>query len=168
MQLQVVAVMRRPAFALLGLAIALVFSLVYLYFDEFYFLSPYFVAYVDPTRLPAFLLDLAISGMSGIVLTLSFYELRQYPGLRRSYRKSGIAGIVAAFVAGACPCYYLVPLMAALGGAGGILGAVGILFFYYQFPIKLGSLALLAFAAYTIERGLRAACEIVPAERRPL
>lgn len=167
MQLQVVAVLRRPPFALLGLAIALVFSLVYLYFDEFYFLSPYLVAYVDPTRLPTFLLDLAISGTSGVVLTLSFYEVRQYPGLKRSYRKSGFAGLVAAFVAGACPCYYLVPLLAALGGAGGILGAVGILFSDYEFPIKLGSLALLAFAGYTLERSLRTACEIVPGREAP-
>jgi hypothetical protein len=158
--IQIAAVLRRPLYAVPGLAIAIVTSSLFLYLDEFYFISPYFVVYIDPTRVPVFLLDIAISTLSGIVVVASIYEIRAFPGLRGSYRKTGMAGIVAAFVAGACPCYYLVPLLATIGGLGGVLDTVGILFYDYQFPIKVGSLGLLALTIFTLERGLRAACAV--------
>lgn len=157
---QIISVLRRPAFALAAVSIATAFSLVFLYFDEFYFVSPYPVFFVDPGRLPVFLLDVAISALSGVVLILSAYEIRTFPRLRGSYRRTGLMGVAAAFIAGACPCYYLVPLLAIAGGAGGILASLGVLFYDYQIPIKLGSLALLIFTAFTQERSLRAACEL--------
>ncbi len=164
---QVLMVIRRPRYLLPSLLIAIMISLIFLYLDEFYFVSPYFVAYVDPSRATVFMLDLAVSLLSGIVLVVSVYEIRTFPNLRGSYRKTGMAGIVAAFVAGACPCYYLVPLLATLGGVGGALGTLGILLYDYQVPIKLGSLGLLAFTTFTLERGLRAACAI-PVNVAPL
>ena len=164
MGLQTSSVLRRPAYALPSLIIAITTSLTFLYLDEFYFVSPYFVFYVDPSRVSVFLLDIAISILSGIVLTISAYELRTFPNLKRSYRKTGMAGVVAALVAGACPCYYLVPLLAVLGGVGGALGTLGILLYNYQIPIKLASLGLLAFASFTVERALRAACLLTPIE----
>lgn len=160
--MQIVTVLRRPPFALATLAVGSLLGATFLYFDEFYFISPYFAVYIDPSRLPVLLLDIAISVLSGLVLTLSIYEIREYPDLKGSYRKTGVAGILGALVAGACPCYYLIPLLAALGGAGGLLGALGLLFFNYQIPIKLGSLGLLVFTSYTLERGLTAACAIRP------
>ncbi len=123
-------------------------------------MSPYLVAFVDLGRAPIFLLDVVISALSGIVLVVSVYEIRTFPDLKGSYRRTGMAGVAAAFVAGACPCYYLVPLLAGLGGAGGVLGTLGIFLYNYQLPIKLGSLGLLAFTLLTLERGLRAACAI--------
>ncbi|MDG6963391.1 MAG: hypothetical protein JRN27_03275 [Nitrososphaerota archaeon] len=91
---------------------------------------------------------------------MSMYEIHTFPALKGAHRRAGLLGVAAAVVAGACPCYYLVPLLAVAGGAGGILAAFGILFSEYQIPIKLGSLALLAFTAFTQERSLRAACEL--------
>ena len=167
MEVQIITVLRRPAYALLSLAIAAVSSLVFLYLDEFYFVSPYVVSYIDPSRVPVLLLDIGISLLSGIVLVASIYEIRTFPDLKGSYRKTGTAGVLAAFVAGACPCYYLVPLLAALGGAGGVLGALGIFLFDYQLQIKLGSVGLLAFTIFTLERGLRAACAI-PVQASPI
>ncbi len=157
---QIFSVLGKPAYGVLALVIGVVTSLTFLYLDEFYFVSPYFAAYIDPSRVSVFLLDLLISALSGIVLITSIYEIRTYPDLKGSYRKTGTAGVLAAFVAGACPCYYLVPLLAVLGGAGGVLGTLGILLYDYQLPIKLGSLGLLAFTIFTLERGLRAACAV--------
>lgn len=156
---QIIAVLRRPIFALSSISIALVFSLIFLYFDGFYFVSPYLVAYVEPSRLPVLLLDISISALSGVVLTLSVHEVRTFPRQKSPYKRPGLLGIVAALVAGACPCYYLVPLLAVAGGAGGALATLGILFSDYQAPIKLGSLALLLVTALAQERSLRAACE---------
>jgi hypothetical protein len=76
--------------------------------------------------------------------------------------RAGLGGIVIAFVAGACPCYYLVPLLAVAGGAGGTLVTVGIIFEAYQIPLKLISVALLGTVMYTLERSLRAACAVKP------
>lgn len=159
---QITSVLKRPAYLVPSLIIAAITALSFLYLDEFYFVSPYFAVYIDPTRVPVFLLDIGISALSGIVLSVSVYELRSFSNLRGSYRKTGIVGIVAALAAGACPCYYLVPLLAVLGGVGGFLGAAGIILYDYQVPIKLGSLGLLGFAAFTLERGLRAACAVPP------
>lgn len=160
MYLQLAGVLRRPSGIFSTVVIALVLASVFLYFDEFYFLKPYLVAYVAPGRIPILALDVVISALSGVVLTLAVYEIRAFPSRKGHQGRTGLAGIAAAFVAGACPCYYLVPLLAAAGGAGGILAAAGILFFDYEVPIKFGSLALLVFTAYTQERGLRAACGI--------
>jgi len=157
---QVFGVLRNPFYALLSFFIAAVALLSFLYLDDFYFVSPYFAVYIDPSRMPLFLLDIAISVLSGIVLIASIYEIRAFPDLKGSYRKTGMAGVVAAFVAGACPCYYLIPLLAVLGGVGGFLGTLGIFLYVYEFPIKLGSLALLALTTFTLERGLRAACAL--------
>lgn len=166
MTFQILAALRRPRYALFSLSIAVVISLIFLYLDEFYFVSPYFVSYIDPSRVPILLLDIAISVLSGIVLVASIYEIRTFPDLKGSYRKTGMAGVLAAIVAGACPCYYLVPLLAVLGGVGGALGTLGVLFYGYQLQIKLGSFGLLAFTIFTLERGLRAACA-VPAQASP-
>ena len=68
--------------------------------------------------------------------------------------------MLAAVVAGACPCYYLVPLLALAGGAGGVLGALGIFLYNLQIPIKLLSLALLGFVLLMLERSLVAYCRI--------
>lgn len=158
MGLQIFGALGRPVYGATSILVAVAISLLFLYQDEFYFVSPYLVAYIDPARVGVFILDVVVSALSGIVLVASVYEIRAFPGLRGSYRKTGMAGIVAAFVAGACPCYYLVPLLAALGGMGGVLSALGILLNSYEIPIKLASLGLLGFTAFTLERGLRTAC----------
>jgi len=162
MHVQIAGVLSRPYFALSALIITGLLLSMFLYFDEFYFIAPYFAVYIAPERLPVLILDLVVSAMSGIVISLSVYEIRILPNLRAAPRRVGFLGIVAALVAGACPCYYLVPLLAVAGGVGGVLGTFGILFFEYQIPIKLASLALLFFTAFTVERSLRAVCNLLP------
>ena len=97
---------------------------------------------------------------SGIVLTLSVNEIRSYPRFTVAKRQTGYLGIIAALLAGACPCYYLVPLLAVAGGTGGFLATLGVLFSNYQMQLKLGSIVLLLFTTFTQERSLRAACKL--------
>lgn len=143
---------------LLAILISSSFAVVLLYFDEFLFVAPYFTFYLPADRVATFVLDATVSALSGVVLSLSVYQAKVVPKDAKRQGKVGIAGIVAAFVAGACPCYYLVPLLAVAGGVGGVLGAVGILFYAYQLPVKLASVVLLISVSFSLERTLKASC----------
>lgn len=159
MDLQVFQALRRPSYGLTAGAIALLFGIMLVYFDGFLFFFPYLVFYVSGGELLTLGLDLSTSILAGIVMTVSVYGIRN---LRKggSQAKGGVAGIIMALVAGACPCYYLVPLLAVAGGAGGALGVLGIYMNAYQLPIKVLSLGLLGAVAFTLERSLRASCDI--------
>ena len=150
---------------LLAISIALGFTILLSYFDQFLFFTPYVTFYLPTGRAATFFLDVAVSVLSGIVLSLSVFQLETIPSGAKRGGKVGIAGMVAAFVAGACPCYYLVPLLVVAGGVGGALGTVGILFYAYQLPIKFASVILLIVVSFSLERSLRAYC---PAPRQLL
>lgn len=162
MSIQIVDALRRPPYALAALAISIVFGSLLLYSNQLLFFSPYFIFYVPPDGFGFLALDVLLSALSGVVIALSIFQIRNIPRLSMGQTKVGFAGIVAAFLAGACPCYYLVPLLAVAGGAGGALVAVSVVFEAYQVPIKLLSAALLATVMFTAERSLRAACAISP------
>ncbi len=163
MALQLLGVLRKPLFGLLSLVIGLSFAVLFLYSDGFIFIAPYFVVNLPVDSVLHLPLDLLISGLSGIAISASIYQLKYVPFASSRTAGTGIAGMLAAVVAGACPCYYLVPLLAVTGGAGGALGALGITLYEYQIPIKLLSLALLSFVLFTLERSLIAYCRITPA-----
>ena len=74
--------------------------------------------------------------------------------------RAGLIGVLAAVFAGACPCYYLVPMLAAAGGFGGALGLTGIFFSVYQMPIKLVSIIILLAACYGLEKAARTKCTL--------
>lgn len=160
MMLQSFEVLRKPGYGLGAALIALGFVVIFFYSDAFLFFTPRLILYLPPEQSQIYILDIAISILSGSVISLSLYQLRNLSQAINKSTKVGYAGIFAALIAGACPCYYLVPLLVVAGGIGGALGAVGILLNAYQFPIKLASLALLAFVSVTTERGLRAACAV--------
>jgi hypothetical protein len=157
--LQVFQALRKPSYSLGAGVIALLFGILFVYFDGFLFLFPYPVFYLPADGLLTFGLDLSTSILAGTVIAASVYGIKN---LRKggSQAKGGLAGIIVALVAGACPCYYLLPLLAVAGGAGGVLGVLGIYMNAYQLPIKVISLALLATVAFSLERSLRASCDI--------
>lgn len=157
---QILVALRRPVYTSAALAIGVVFGASFLYFNQFLFLSPYLVFYVPPGGEGLLTLDLAISALAGITIAASFFAVRTVSRAGGRQGRVGLLGIVTAFVAGACPCYYLVPLLAVAGGAGGALAAVGLYLEAYQVPIKLLSLALLLGVSYSLERSLRVACEV--------
>src|SRR3989449_11514557 len=159
---QVLDALRRPVYASAALGISAVFGILFLYLNQFLFFAPYFIFYVPSEGAGLFALDVLLSALSGVVIALSVFQIRYTPRLSMGRAKAGLGGIVIAFVAGACPCYYLVPLLAVAGGAGGTLLTVGIIFEAYQMPLKLLSVALLGTVMYTLERSLRAACVVEP------
>ena len=162
MSLQVLEALRRPVYASAALGISAVFGILFLYLNQFLFFAPYFIFFVPAEGAGLFALDVLLSALSGVVIALSIFQIQYTPRLSMGQARAGLGGIVLAFVAGACPCYYLVPLLAVAGGAGGTLVTVGIVFEAYQIPLKLLSVALLGAVMYTLERSLRAACAVRP------
>ena len=102
---QLIGVLRRPTFGLLSLGISLLFALLFLYSDSFVFFSPHFVVYVPLDSIPYLLLDLVISTLSGIAISGSIYQLRFVPYASSRNAGAGLAGMLAAIVAGACPAF---------------------------------------------------------------
>lgn len=159
MTFQLLEILKRPVVALAALGVATILGFIYLYFDELLFVYPYFTFYVPLDSIGIFILDIALSAISGFVMAVSAYQLKNLPKNGNGVR-TGIAGSFLALLAGACPCYYLIPLLAVAGGAGGVLGVIGIAINLYELPIKLASLVLLGFVTLSLERSLRAFCEI--------
>ena len=142
---------RDAKYTALAAPILVAYGVMLLFFDQFLFFSPYFVFYVPATGVENLILDLTLTFLTTIVLTVSIRQILLQRG-GGGPSKTGVLGIVAALMAGACPCYYLIPLLAVAGTIGGALGAVGILINAFQIPIKLGAIAILVFAAYKLNR----------------
>jgi len=148
-------------YVLLGGAIMVGYGVMLLFFDQYLFFLPYFTFYVPASAYGSLVLDVALTFLTAIVLTVSIRQiiLQRQGG---SASKTGLLGIAAALIAGACPCYYLVPLLTVAGAIGGTLGAVGILLNAFQIPIKLGAMLILLVATYKLNKS--GVCKI----RRPL
>lgn len=146
-------------YILLGVAIVVGYGIMILFFDQFLFFAPYFTFYAPSSAYTSLLLDLALTFLTATVLTVSIRQiLLQRQG--GSASKIGSLGIAAALIASACPCYYLVPLLAVAGAIGGTLGALGIFLNTFQIPIKLGAVLILAVATYKLNKS--GVCKIKP------
>ncbi len=150
-------------YLLLGVVILVGYGMMLLFFDQFLFFVPYFTFYVSASARANLLLDLFLTFLTAIVLTDSIRQI-SLRGQRGSASKTGTLGIVAALVAGACPCYYLFPLLAVAGTTGSALGVVGILLNAYQIPIKLGAMLILVVATYKLNKS--GVCRVSPASQR--
>jgi len=154
-------------YVLLSVMIMAGYGTMLLFFDSFLFFSPYVTFYVSASAsasaYASLILDLLLTFFTAIVLTVSIRQI----SLQRqggSASKTGMLGIFAALIAGACPCYYLVPLLAVAGTIGGALGAVGILLNAFQIPIKLGAMMILVVATYKLNKS--GVCKIRPRPQR--
>jgi len=149
----VVDTFKDAKYALLAVPIIIAYGLTLLFFDQFLFFSPYFIFYVPLSGVGNLALDIVLTVLTSLVLTVSIRQLvlRRMSG---GTSKVGAAGIIAAIIAGACPCYYLVPLLAVAGAVGGALGAVGIILNAFQAPIKIAAILLLLFSTYKLNKSV--------------
>jgi len=147
----VVDTFRDAKYALLATPIIIGYGVTLLFFDQFLFFSPYFIFYLPSSEIGNLALDIVLTILTGLVLTVSIRQLVLQRG-RRGTSKVGAVGIIAAILAGACPCYYLVPLLAVAGAVGAALGDVGILLNAFQVPIKVAAILLLLFSTYKLNK----------------
>lgn len=150
---------RDAKYGLLTAPILVAYGVMLLFFDQFLFFTPYFTFYVPPTGIGNLVLDLILTALTTVVLTVSIRQILLQRG-GGGASKTGTLGIVAALLAGACPCYYLVPLLAVAGTIGGALGALGIVLNAFQIPIKIAAILILAFSTYKLNSS--GVCKIRP------
>ena len=137
------------AYLLVAIPILVAYGIVLLFLDQFLFFTPYFTFYAHPSEGLNLILDLVLAILTTVVLTVSVRQIILQRGSGGA-TKAGALGIVTAILAGACPCYYLIPLLAVAGAAGGALGALGILLNAFQIPVKLAATLILLFAVHKL------------------
>ena len=146
-----------PPYIAMAVAIAgsMIFGLLLL--SEYIFLEPYLTGYVPSGTEAGFVLILAISILSGLVIPMNIYRIRI---LRQTRTKMG-GGVVGSFIgaaAGACSCG---PVGFAIISTFGSVGSAAATFLTnYEIPIRLAALALLVVTVYTTNRSLKMECKI--------
>lgn len=146
-----------PSYVAMAAAIAggMIFGLLLL--SEYIFLEPYLTGHVPRGTEAGFVLILAISILSGLVIPMNVYRIRI---LRQTRTKMG-GGVVGSFIgaaAGACSCG---PVGFAIISTFGSVGSAAATFVTnYEIPIRLAALALLVVTVYTTNRSLKTECRI--------
>ena len=158
MSLQIFQALKTPSLLAATILVAVSCGLLLMFVDQFLFIVPYLVFYVPLTGIAILALDTLLSILTGIVLVASLQQVRTARSRGTAY--TGILAIVAALFAGACPCYYLAPLLTVAAGVGGALGAIGILLNAYQLEVKTVSVVLLLTVSWALEKNARTACRL--------
>jgi len=125
--------------------------------SEYIFLEPYLVMYIPTDSIFGFSLIVAVSILSGMVLTMNIYRVRI---LRNSSKKmgGGVLGSIIGSSAGACGCG---PIgFAVISSFGSIGGTAAAFLTNYEIPIRLGALAILGLTLYTTSRSISIECKI--------
>jgi len=158
LSLQIFQALKTPSLLAATILVAVSCGLLLMFVDQFLFIVPYLVFYVPLTGIAILALDTLLSILTGIVLVASLQQVRTARSRGTAY--TGILAIVAALFAGACPCYYLAPLLTVAAGVGGALGAIGILLNAYQLEVKTVSVVLLLTVSWALEKNARTACRL--------
>ena len=146
-----------PPYIAMAVAIAgsMIFGLLLL--SEYIFLEPYLIGYVPSGTEAGFVLILAISILSGLVIPMNVYRIR----ILRQTKTKMSGGIVGSFIgaaAGACSCG---PVGFAIISTFGSVGSAAATFLTnYEIPVRLAALALLVVTIYTTNRSLKMECKI--------
>jgi len=125
--------------------------------SEYIFLEPYLVMYIPTDSIFGFSLIVAVSVLSGMVLTMNIYRVRI---LRNSSKKmgGGVLGSIIGSSAGACGCG---PIgFAVISSFGSIGGTATAFLTNYEIPIRLAALAILGLTLYTTSRSISIECKI--------
>ncbi len=125
--------------------------------SEYFFVQPYLIVHIPEDRVVGFVLILAVSVFSGIVLAMNVYRIR---ALQKSARKigSGLFGSILGASAGACSCG---PIGFAVISTFGTIGGIATAFLTnYEIPLRLVALAILAYTYYATTKALSFECKI--------
>ena len=125
--------------------------------SEYIFISPYFIISIPVDGIVGFTLIVAVSVLSGIVMSMNVYRIRL---LQQSRSKIGgsLFGSIIGASAGACSCG---PLGFAAISTFGTIGGVATAFLSnYEIPLRLVAISILAYTYYATVKSLTFECKI--------
>ena len=145
------------AYTILAGVIFFVMLIPLLTLSEFIFLEPFFIFHIPYEQSFGFVLILAVSAMSAIVIPMNVYRIRT---LQKSTSKigGGVLGSIIGASAGICSCGPIgFALISTFGAAAGTATAF---LSNYEIPLRLGSVGLLCLVYYTTTKSISSECKI--------
>ena len=125
--------------------------------SEFIFVEPFFTFYIPYEQSFGFVLILAVSAMSAIVIPMNVYRIRT---LQKSTSKigGGVLGSIIGASTGICSCGPIgFALISTFGAAAGTATAF---LSNYEIPLRLGSVGILCLVYYTTTKSISSECKI--------
>jgi uncharacterized membrane protein len=125
--------------------------------SEYVFFTPIFTFYVPYDRIIGFVLILAVSSLSGLVIPMNVYRIKTLQNKPKRIGGSFVGSIVGAS-AGACSCG---PIGFAIISTFGTIGGVATsLLITYEIPLRVLSTAILLYVYYTTAKSLSIHCKV--------
>lgn len=125
--------------------------------SEYIFTSPYLVMSVSSDSIVGFVLIIAVSIMSGIVVSMNVYRIKLLKQSKSKMSGSLFGSIIGAS-AGACGCG---PVGFAVISTFGTIGGIATSFLSnYEIPIRLASIGILAYTYYATTKSLKTECSL--------
>ncbi|WKT57299.1 hypothetical protein QVH35_07710 [Candidatus Nitrosotenuis chungbukensis] len=125
--------------------------------SEYVFFTPSFVFYVPYDRLVGFVLILAVSFLSGLVIPMNVYRIITLQNKPGRIGGSFIGSIIGAS-AGACSCGPVgFAIISTFGTVGGVATS---LLSTYEIPLRILSSGILVYVYYTTTKSLSINCKI--------
>jgi len=125
--------------------------------SEFIFLEPFFIFHIPYGQSFGFVLILAVSTMSAIVIPMNVYRIRT---LQKSTSKigGGVLGSIIGASAGICSCG---PIgFSIISTFGTVAGTATAFLTDYEIPLRLGSIGLLCIVYYPTSRSISTECKV--------
>ena len=128
-----------------------------MYIAEYLFFQPYFILHVADYNAFGFSLIVAVSALTGLVISMAIYRIRILKSSKRKIGSSFVGSIIGAS-AGACSCGSIGFAVISVFGAVG--GAATSFLTNYEIPLRLLSIAILVATYFYMVKGLTAECKI--------
>ena len=125
--------------------------------SEFIFVEPFFIFHIPYGQAFGFVLILAVSVMSAIVIPMNIYRIRT---LQKSTSKigGGVLGSIIGASTGICSCGpFGFALISTFGAAAGTATAF---LSNYEILLRLGSVGILCLVYYTTTKSISSECKI--------
>ncbi len=125
--------------------------------SEYVFFTPYVVGHIQQGTELGFVLILILSVLSALVIPMNVYRISIFNKSKGKMGGSVFSSFIGV-VAGACSCG---PIGFAIVSSFGSVGATALSFLTnFELPIRIGSIALLAFTYYTTTKSIKIECKI--------
>jgi hypothetical protein len=125
--------------------------------SEFIFLEPYFVTHIPSGSELGFILIIALSALSALVIPMNLFRITNLKNSKQKMSGS-IFGSIVGSAAGACSCG---PIGFAVISTFGSIGATATAFLTnYEIPIRVVAIAILAITYFTTIKSLKTECKV--------